>query len=91
MAMHQVILPAALRLLAGGQTAVPAEGDTVGEVLTSLAAAHPELGTRIFDGTQIRRSLMVVAGDCDIRSRNGAATALTEGETIRLLLAFTSG
>jgi molybdopterin converting factor small subunit len=91
MAKHQVILPAPLRPLLGGQTAVWSEGNTVGEVLANLATDHPALRSRLFDGTQIRRSLMVVVGGSDIRSLAGTATVLSEGAAIRLLLAFTSG
>lgn len=91
MSQHRVLLPTPYRLLAGGEPAVLVDGDTVGEVLANLVAAHPEFQSRLFDGTRLRRSVLVVVRDRDIRSLQGTATALSEGEELRMLLAFAGG
>ena len=44
-----VKLPTQLRATVGGQSAVPAEGATVGEVLDGVYGEHPELRDRICD------------------------------------------
>ena len=47
--MSQVRIPPVLRTSAGGQKLIEVEGATVGEALSALVAAYPDLGPRLLD------------------------------------------
>jgi molybdopterin converting factor small subunit len=87
-----VKLPTQLRATVGGQSAVPAEGATVGEVLDGVYAEHPELRDRICgeDG-ELRRFVNVYVGGEDIRYLDGLATPVGEGGEVQILPAVAGG
>ena len=87
-----VRVPTQLRTLTGGAGEVKAEGATVGEVLTSLDAAHPGLGERLFDeGGGLRRFVNVFLADEDVRFLDGLATPVAEGQTLSIVPAVAGG
>ena len=47
--MTKVMIPTSLRPHVEGQGAVQIDGDSVGEVLQSLAATYPNLKTHLYD------------------------------------------
>ncbi|MDX6665444.1 MAG: sulfur-carrier protein [Solirubrobacteraceae bacterium] len=87
-----VKLPTQLRAMAGGQSAVPAAGATVGEVLDGVYAEHPELRDRICgeDG-ELRRFVNVYVGGEDIRYLDGLATPVGDGGEVQILPAVAGG
>ena len=87
-----VKLPTQLRAAAGGESAVEADGSTVGEVLDAVYGRHPELRERITgeDG-ELRRFVNVYVGGEDIRHLEGLATPVPAGAEVQILPAVAGG
>lgn len=88
----EVRIPTPLRKFTNNQEAVSVEGATVGEALSSLTEAHPELRSRLFtdDGT-VRRFVNIFANDEDIRFQQNLETNLTDGDSISIVPAIAGG
>jgi sulfur-carrier protein len=87
-----VKLPTQLRAAAGGSGRLEAEGDTVGAVLESVYAAHPELKDSISDGDGgLRRFVNVYVDGEDVRFGDGLATAVKDGGEVQILPAVAGG
>jgi molybdopterin synthase sulfur carrier subunit len=87
-----VRLPAQLRSLTGGVGELALEGSTVGDVLTSLQAAFPEVASRVLDDRgQVRRFVNVFVADEDIRFLAGLETPTPAGEVVSLVPAVAGG
>ncbi|GAC1306362.1 MAG: MoaD/ThiS family protein [Acidimicrobiales bacterium] len=87
-----VRIPTQLRTLTGGAGEIQADGDTVGDVLKALDAAHPGMGERIFDDSgKLRRFVNVFVADEDVRFLEGLETVLTEGQTVSIIPAVAGG
>ena len=90
--MATVRVPTQLRTLSGGEAEVAVEGDTVGEVLAALEAAHPGFQARLFDdGGQLRRFVNVFVADEDVRFLQGLDTKVTGGQTVSIIPAVAGG
>jgi molybdopterin synthase sulfur carrier subunit len=88
----RVRIPTTLRPLAGGNSEVKVEGDTVGEVLTGLDAAHPGFAGRLLDDDgQLRRFVNVFVADDDVRYLQGLDTPVPDGETVAIIPAVAGG
>ena len=90
--MSTVKIPPVLRASTGGQKEVDAEGANVGEVLRSLAAAHPETDGQLFadDGT-LNRYVNVYLNDEDVRVLDGLETPVKASDTLVILPAMAGG
>src|ERR1035437_3418928 len=90
--MSTVRIPPVLRVSTGGQKLVETSGTTVGEVLTTLVAAHPGLGGQLFaaDG-ELNRFMNVFLNDTDIRHLLTLATPVGDRDAIVLLPAMAGG
>jgi sulfur-carrier protein len=87
-----VRIPTPLRTLTGGSATVEVDGATVGDVVSSLDAAHPGLGERILDdGGQVRRFVNVFVDDKDIRFQQGLDTPVRDGATVSIIPAVAGG
>jgi sulfur-carrier protein len=87
-----VRIPTPLRNAAGGNATVEVDGDTVGEVLTNLDAAHPGIGERLRgDDGQIRRFVNVFVDDEDVRFAQGLDTPVRDGATVSIIPAVAGG
>jgi molybdopterin converting factor small subunit len=87
-----VKLPVQLRPSAGGISQASVEGTTVGEVLESLFASHPELRERISDPQgSLRRFVNVYVSGEDIRFLDGVDTPVTDGAELTILPAVAGG
>jgi sulfur-carrier protein len=87
-----VRVPTTLRTLTGGQSEVPVDGSTVGEVLASLEAAHPGFADRLLDDEGgLRRFVNVFLADDDVRFLQGLETPVPDGETISIIPAVAGG
>ena len=87
-----VRIPTPLRAAAGGNATVAVEGDTVGEVLTNLDAAHPGIGERLLDeGGKMRRFVNVFVDDEDVRFASGLDTPVRDGATVSIIPAVAGG
>jgi sulfur-carrier protein len=90
--MPTVKIPPVLRAQTGGEAEVSADGDTVGDVLRSLADRHPDTESQLFspDG-ELNRYVNVYLNDEDVRVLDGLGTAASEGDTVVILPAMAGG
>jgi sulfur-carrier protein len=90
--MPTVKIPPVLRPKTGGEADVSAEGSTVGEVLQTLADAHPETRDQLFgaDG-ELNRYVNVYLNDEDVRVLDGLDTPAGESDTVVILPAMAGG
>ena len=90
--MSTVKIPPVLRSSTGGEREVAAEGSNVGEVLRSLAEAHPETQRQLFgeDGS-LNRYVNVYLNDEDVRVLDGLETPVKPEDTLVILPAMAGG
>ncbi len=87
-----VRLPTVLRAQTEGQSTVPAEGATVGEVLASLVGSYPGLGSSILDEEGgLRKFVNLYVNDEDIRFLDHLDTAVAAGDEVAILPAVAGG
>ena len=88
----QVRIPTPLRKLTNDQEVVPAEGATIGEILSNLDKSFPGLIERICDQDgNVRRFVNIFVNDEDIRFLAEQATAVKEGDEISIVPAIAGG
>jgi len=90
--MATVRIPPVLRPKTGGEGEVGAAGETVGEVLEALAAAHPDTRGQLFseDG-ELNRYVNVYLNDEDVRVLDGLETSVSNSDTVVILPAMAGG
>ena len=90
--MATIRIPPVLRPSVGGEREVSADGANVGDVLRSLAEAHPETQDQLFgaDG-DLNRYVNVYLNDEDVRVLGGLDTPVGEGDTLVILPAMAGG
>jgi molybdopterin synthase sulfur carrier subunit len=87
-----VRIPTILRNYTGGESEVPAEGTTLGEVLDDLEANHSGIKARVLDDAgEIRRFVNVYVGNDDVRFLEGLGSATPEGVQISIIPAVAGG
>ncbi|MGI9611951.1 MAG: ubiquitin-like small modifier protein 1 [Acidimicrobiales bacterium] len=92
MATVSVRLPTVLRPAANGQSAVEANGTSVGDVVDSLIADYPALAENLVDPEgSIRKFVNVYVNDEDIRFIEKLDTPLTDGDEVAILPAVAGG
>ena len=90
--MPTVKIPPVLRARTGGEAEIAASGETVGEVLEALAAAHPDTRDQLFSGDgALNRYVNVYLNDEDVRVLDGLDTAVGESDTLVILPAMAGG
>ncbi len=89
--MATVRIPTPLRGYSNGKDSVEAAGTTVGEVLTALTTAHPELKERVFDGEEVRRFVNIYINNEDIRYLDDLATPVAEKDEVAIIPAIAGG
>ncbi len=90
--MATIRIPPVLRPSVDGEKVVSASGSSVGEVLRSLAEAHPQTESQIFaSGGDLNRYVNVYLNDEDVRVLEGLETAVGEGDTLVILPAMAGG
>jgi len=88
----QVRIPTILRSYTGGASEVPAQGDTLAEVLDDLEAHHPGIRARVLDETgALRRFVNVYVGNDDVRFLDGLATPTPAGTAVSVIPAVAGG
>lgn len=85
-------IPMPLRTYTDNASEIRVEAATVGEALQRLGAAHSGVLPRVLspDG-ELRQFVNVFVGDRNIRSLNGLATSLAEGDVIVIVPAVAGG
>jgi sulfur-carrier protein len=90
--MATIRIPPVLRPAVGGEREVTAGGSSVGDVLRSLAEAHPETEGQLFgsDG-DLNRYVNVYLNDEDVRVLDGLDTGVGERDVLVILPAMAGG
>ncbi|HEY2004800.1 MAG TPA: MoaD/ThiS family protein [Solirubrobacteraceae bacterium] len=90
--MATIRIPPVLRAAVGGEKELSANGDSVGEILRSVADSHPETQTQLFspDGG-LNRYVNVYLNDEDVRVLDGLDTAVGSSDTLVILPAMAGG
>jgi sulfur-carrier protein len=89
--MSVVRIPPTLRAEVGGAREVQAAGDTVRDVLEDLTERHPALRERIWEDGSVAEFVNVYVDGEDVRTLQGADTAVRDGSSIILLPAMAGG
>jgi molybdopterin synthase sulfur carrier subunit len=85
-------IPPVLRPSVGGEREVSADGQSVGDVLRTLAESHPDTRGQLFgeDG-DLNRYVNVYLNDEDVRVLGGLDTPVGESDTLVILPAMAGG
>jgi molybdopterin converting factor small subunit len=89
--MTSVRIPPTLREVTGGEREVPAEGDTVRELLEDLMGRFPGLRPQLVEDGDIAPFVNVYVEGEDVRTLDGLDTDVTPGATVILLPAMAGG
>ena len=89
--MTTVRIPPTLRAETGGESAVPASGSTVRELLDDLTGRFPALRERIYPEGELARFVNVYVSGEDIRFQDGLETSIDDGAEVTILPAVAGG
>jgi adenylyltransferase/sulfurtransferase len=90
--MAKILIPTPLRQYVGGKDAVDMNGGTVGDVLSALTAAHPDLRKNLYnDEGKLRSFVNVYLNDEDIRYLSKEKTAVTDADTLTIVPSIAGG
>lgn len=90
--MARVYLPTPLRRLTDGQAKVTADGRTVDEALGALERRYPGLREQLREPSgEVRSFINVFVNGTEIRSLQGQATPLGEGDEVSIIPAMAGG
>ena len=90
--MATIRIPPVLRASVGGEKQISADGSNVGEILRSVADAHPDTQSQLFsaDG-DLNRYVNVYLNDEDVRVLDGLDTSVSATDTLVILPAMAGG
>jgi len=87
-----ISIPTALRQFTEGNTTIKVEAATAGDAIERLAVAYPDLRRHLYDDKNNLRSFVnVYLNDEDIRHRSGAATKVSEGDSLMIVPSIAGG
>jgi molybdopterin synthase sulfur carrier subunit len=87
-----VFVPTALRRFTTGQSKVEATGETVGDVIGQLENSYPGIGEKLLDENgNVKRFINVFRNDDEIRTLEGLATTVGDGDKISIVPAMAGG
>ncbi|MBZ2187115.1 MAG: MoaD/ThiS family protein [Bryobacter sp.] len=90
--MAKILIPTPLRQFTAGADAVEVNGATVGEALSALIAAHPELKKNLYnDEGKLRSFVNIYVNDEDIRYLSREATELAPSDTLSIIPSIAGG
>ena len=89
--MSLIRIPPMLRGDVGGAREVPAEGDTVRELLDDLMDRFPSLRPQLVEDDEIAPFVNVYVEGEDVRTLDGLDTSVEHGSTVILLPAMAGG
>jgi sulfur-carrier protein len=89
--MTTVRIPPTLRPSVGGERQVPAQGETVRELLDDLTSRFPALKEQLVEDDDIAPFVNVYVEGEDVRTLDGIETPVRYGSTVILLPAMAGG
>jgi molybdopterin converting factor small subunit len=87
----KVRIPPTLREQTGGERELPAEGDTVRDLLEDLMGRFPTLRPQLVEDGDIAPFVNVYVEGEDVRTLDGLETEVRPGSTVILLPAMAGG
>src|SRR5947209_5569577 len=87
----RVYVPTPYRDLTGGQAHVHAAGQTITDLVGDLERQFPGLGGRISVNGSVRHHVNVFVNGQEMRSLNGCATLLADGDEVAFIPALMGG
>ena len=88
----KILIPTPLRQYAGKQSAIEAQGATVGEALNALTSAYPDLRKHLYgDDGKLRPFVNVYLNDDDIRYLQQDQTAVKDGDMLSIVPSIAGG
>lgn len=85
-------IPSPLRRFTGGQASLEVSGANVGEVLSELFAAHPEIKNHLVeDDGSLRNFVNIFIGGEDIRQKGGMGAEVADGSDVRIIPSIAGG
>ena len=89
---NRILIPTPLRVYAGKQDEVEAEGRTVGELLANMTAEYTDLRNHLYteDG-KLRSFVNIYVNDDDIRYLEKEQTPLKPGDTVSIIPSVAGG
>ncbi len=89
---NKILIPTPLRVYAGKQDVVEAEGRTVGELLANMTAKYADLRNHLYteDG-KLRSFVNIYVNDDDIRYLEKERTPLKPGDTVSIIPSVAGG
>ena len=90
--MATVRIPTPLRTFTGGNEEVTIAGTSITELVANLKNDLPDLAGRILDAEgKVRRFINLYVDDADIRTLDGADTAVTDNSVVAIVPAIAGG
>ncbi|MEO6457065.1 MAG: molybdopterin-synthase adenylyltransferase MoeB [Chloroflexia bacterium] len=90
--MAVILIPTALRQYAGQQSEVKVSGQTVDDVLTTLAHDYPDLRKQLYsESGKLRNFVNIYLNDDDVRYLQKGGTPVSEVDTISIIPAIAGG
>jgi molybdopterin converting factor small subunit len=89
--MTKVRIPPTLREVTGGERELPAEGETVRELLEDLMGRFPALRSQLVEDGDLAPFVNVYVEGEDVRTLDGLETDVRPGATVILLPAMAGG
>lgn len=89
--MSRIRIPPMLRGEVGGAREIPAEGETVAELLDDLMEQFPTLRPQLVEDDEIAPFVNVYLEGEDVRTLDGLDTPVEHGSTVILLPAMAGG
>ena len=89
--MTKVRIPPTLREVTGGERELPADGDTVRELLEDLMSRFPALRSQLVEDGDLAPFVNVYVEGEDVRTLDGLETDVRPGATVILLPAMAGG
>jgi molybdopterin synthase sulfur carrier subunit len=89
--MTTIRIPPTLRAEVGGAREIPADGESVRELLDDLMGRFPALRPQLVEDDEIAPFVNVYVEGEDVRTLDGIDTPVREGSTVILLPAMAGG
>ena len=92
MATVSIRIPTPLRSFTAGANEVSVQGNTVGDVIDTLARTHEGIGERIITPAgELRNFVNLFLGDRNIRNLSGMQTPVSDGDVLSIVPAVAGG
>lgn len=90
--MATVLMPTPLRRLAGGQARVSIDAADVGALIYTLEQQYPGIAEKLLDDKgEIKRFINVFVNENEVRTLQGLATPVAEGDKVSIVPAMAGG